>query len=71
MAPFQILEHTGEVGVLAQGETRVEAFGEAARGMFSLMASLGSIEESQVEVCDAAGLSKKVARMRPLGVIKG
>jgi hypothetical protein len=39
--------------------------------MFSFGVSLGSIEESQVEVCDAAGMCKKVARIRPLGVIKG
>ncbi len=33
MAPFEILEHTADVGVRASGETLEETFEQAARGM--------------------------------------
>ena len=61
MGSFEILEHTGEIGVLALGETRAEAFAQAARGMFSIMVSLDAIEEREVrqvevEAGDVEGL---------------
>jgi tRNA-splicing ligase RtcB len=52
-----------------------------ARGVIARAQSRKGLAEEQphayknvddvVEVVDAAGLSKKVARMRPIGVIKG
>ena len=53
MGPYQIMEHTGEIGVLAQGGTLAEAFSEVAVGMFSFVVALDSVEERearQVEV---------------------
>ena len=55
MGSFQILDHTGEIGILAQGLTRAEAFGEAAKGMFSFMVSLDAIEERDVRRVEAVG----------------
>ena len=48
MGTFQILEHTSEIGILARGETPAEAFGQAARGMFSIMVHLEAVEERRV-----------------------
>ena len=47
MGSFQILEHTGEVGILARGRSLEEAFVQAAKGMFSLMVDPQTIEEEE------------------------
>ncbi len=41
------MEHTAEVGVLAEGETLAEAFSQAALGMFSLITELDLVEERE------------------------
>lgn len=61
MGGFQILEHTGEVGVLARGETLAEAFSQAAKGMFSIIAELEAVDEREmreleVEAADVEAL---------------
>lgn len=38
--PFELIEHTADKGVGAEGKTLEEAFENAAYGMFSLMADL-------------------------------
>jgi len=43
--PFEIVEHTADVGILARGATPAEAFQNAALGMFSLMADLSRVAE--------------------------
>lgn len=51
--PFEILDHTADVGVWAYGRTLAEAFQNAALAMFSIMADLGTVgegEERRVEV---------------------
>ena len=48
MGSFEILEHTGEIGILARGRTPSEVFAEAARGMFSFIVDLGAVEERDV-----------------------
>ena len=55
-AEFEIIEHTGEAGIMAHGATLEELFVNAARGMFNLMIDLDQIREietRQVEVSDA------------------
>ena len=47
MGSFQILEHTGEVGVLARGRSLEETFVQAAKGLFSLMVDPQTIEEEE------------------------
>ena len=66
--------------VAAAGGKRIDKELEA-RGVIAMAQSRRGLAEEQpnayknvddvVEVVDGAGLSRKVARMRPLGVIKG
>ncbi|MGQ9572137.1 MAG: archease [Dehalococcoidia bacterium] len=46
-APFELLEHTADVGVIARGETLAEAFAHAAEGMFSVMVNLDGVREEE------------------------
>ena len=55
MGSFEILEYTGEIGVLARGGTKAEAFGEAAKAMFSFMVSLEAIDGREVRRVEAEG----------------
>jgi len=53
--PFEILEHTADVGVLARGRTLADAFAHAAEGMFSIMVNLdGLLETEQRSIAVAA-----------------
>jgi len=45
MKPFEILEHTADIGIRAYGATVEEAFENAALGMFSLISDLNKVEE--------------------------
>lgn len=42
---FEIFDHTADVGVTAYGNDTAEAFANAARGLFSLIANLETIRE--------------------------
>jgi len=42
---FEILEHTADVGIIAYGVDLRQAFANAARGLFSLIAELDDVEE--------------------------
>ena len=55
MGSFQILEHTGEIGILAHGATPSEAFNQAAKGMFSFMVDLEAVEESGARAVEVEG----------------
>ena len=46
-APFELLEHTADVGVVAHGGTLAEAFVHAAEGMFSVMVNLNGVREAE------------------------
>lgn len=53
MKKFEVLEHTADIGIEAQGKTRAGAFENAAMGMFSLMVEAGTVaprEERELEV---------------------
>lgn len=43
MERFEFIEHTADVGIRAYGHTLSELFGNAARGMFSLIADLSNV----------------------------
>jgi SHS2 domain-containing protein len=45
MNRFEIVEHTADIGLNAFGKTLSEAFANAAYGMFSIIAELGSVKE--------------------------
>lgn len=43
MKPFEILDHTADVGLVAWGETLEDLFANAALGMFSLIGELKDV----------------------------
>jgi len=45
MRPFEVIEHTADIGVRSFGTTEPEAFQNAALGMFSLLSDLESVGE--------------------------
>jgi len=44
---FETIEHTADTGIRAYGATIKEAFENAAKGMFNILAGLSTIEERQ------------------------
>jgi len=44
---FKLIEHTADVGLVAYGETLAEAFANAAYGMFSIIAELDEVQETE------------------------
>ena len=47
MKRFQLIEHTADVGLVAYGRTLAEAFANAAYGLFSIVADLRVVRESE------------------------
>lgn len=45
MKRYRLIEHTADVGLIAYGRTLAEAFGNAAYGMFSIIAELRTVRE--------------------------
>ncbi|MGB9757000.1 MAG: archease [Candidatus Bipolaricaulaceae bacterium] len=45
--PYELIPHPSDMGVRGIGGTPEEAFAEAARAMFSLMADLGKVEAKE------------------------
>ncbi len=45
MKRYRLIEHTADIGLVAYGNTLAEAFGNAAYGMFSIIANLGTVRE--------------------------
>jgi SHS2 domain-containing protein len=61
MEPFEIVEHTADVGIVARGATREELFANAARGMLSVLIEPDTVRatetrEVRADGPDAAGL---------------
>jgi SHS2 domain-containing protein len=44
MKPYELIEHTADVGVKAYGKTVAEAFEHAAKGMFDIITDESSID---------------------------
>ena len=45
--PFEVFEHTADVGIVAHGATLAQLFANAAEGMFCLMVDLDGVEERE------------------------
>ena len=45
MKRYRLIEHTADIGLVAYGRTLAEAFGNAAYGMFSIIAELKTVKE--------------------------
>ncbi len=47
MKRFQLIEHTADIGLIAYGGTLAEAFANAAYGLFSIIAELKTVKETE------------------------
>ena len=47
MKKFELIEHTSDIGLAAYGKTIEKAFANAAYGMFSIIAELDAVQESE------------------------
>jgi SHS2 domain-containing protein len=47
MDKYELIEHTADVGLIAYGETLAGAFASAACGMFSIIAELDAVRETE------------------------
>ena len=47
MKRFQFIEHTADIGLVAYGQNLAEAFANAAYGLFSIIAELKTVRESE------------------------
>lgn len=47
MLKFKLIEHTADIGLTAYGGTLAEAFANAAYGMFSIIAELKNVKETE------------------------
>ncbi len=45
MRRYRLIEHTADIGLVAYGQNLAEAFGNAAYGMFSIIADLKTVRE--------------------------
>ena len=45
MKRYRLIEHTADIGLIAYGNNLAEAFGNAAYGMFSIIAGLRAVRE--------------------------
>ena len=54
MKKFELIEHTSDIGLRANGETLSGAFANAAYGMFSIMAGLDGVTEVESRPVEAA-----------------
>lgn len=52
MKRYELIEHTADVGLIAYGHNLEEAFSNAAYGMFSIMADLSKVGESESRVIE-------------------
>jgi len=47
MKRYQLIEHTADMGLVAYGRTLAEAFANAAYGLFSIIAELKTVKETE------------------------
>ena len=47
MKRYKLIEHTADTGLIAYGSSLAEAFGNAAYGMFSIIAKLNRVGENE------------------------
>lgn len=52
--PFEVIEHTADVGIIAYGRTLEELFANAAVGMMSFLIDAASVRQAQERPLDAA-----------------
>lgn len=55
MKRYKFTEHTADIGLIAYGNTLPEAFGNAAYGMFSIIAELDNVRETESRRFEVSG----------------
>ncbi|MDQ7819166.1 MAG: archease [Armatimonadota bacterium] len=57
-APFEVIEHTADVGIVARGRTLEDLFAHAAEGMFHFLIAPGTVrlQESRRVIVEAEDL---------------
>ena len=55
MKRFEFIEHTADIGLVAYGSSLAEAFGNAACGMFSIIAELAAVKETESRTLEING----------------
>lgn len=56
MKPYEIFEHTADIGIIAHGSTLEKAFENAAKGMFSIISPSKKIEKKEKKL---VGISRE------------
>jgi SHS2 domain-containing protein len=54
MKRFKLIEHTADTGLIAYGSTLAGAFGNAAYGMFCIIADLNNVRETESRRLDVS-----------------
>ena len=65
------MPHTADLRIQAWGRTREDCIAEAVRGLAEEAPEAYKDVNAVVEAAEGAGLCRKVARLVPLGVVKG
>lgn len=52
---FEIIDHTADIGITARGQSLAEAFGNAAYGLFSIIAQLNRVRLTETKVIEVTG----------------
>lgn len=52
MKPYEVFNHTADIGLRARGKTLKEAFENAARGMFSLIVSPEEVKRAKKRIVE-------------------
>jgi len=55
MKRYRLIEHTADIGLIAYGKTLADAFGNAAYGMFSIIAELKKVREVESRQIELEG----------------
>ena len=60
MKPYEVIEHTADVGLKVNGSTLKELFTNAAKGMFEIIKGAEVKKDDCRRICKKVGLKKKV-----------
>ncbi len=52
MQPFEVIEHTADIGIKAYGGTLAEAFANIGMGLFSIMTEPETVDQTEKHVAD-------------------
>jgi SHS2 domain-containing protein len=59
MKKYELIEHTADMGLKAYGKNLVEAFANAAFGMFSIIVDLDEVKEKEKRCIEISGDDKE------------